>query len=227
MKKLVQKIISKFFNSFLVRFNPYILSDIDKKIEYHLALKKELAIESLLHSVTIGEGSKFYDETIIHNAQTDNSKISIGKGTHVRGELLVQKYGGSIKIGNNGFVGAGTRIWSGDEIEIGNDVLISHNCNIIDTNSHEINYKERAERSKGLFMNGPWAEKGSIKTMPIIIEDDVWISFNVTILKGVRLGKGSIIAANAVVTKDVPDFSLVVGNPGEVVKNINEQTNSL
>ena len=223
LKKIIQKFIAKFFNSTYVRSNPFIWDDFEKR----LSVLKEQKIDKNLFSVTIGVGSKIYEETIIHNASNNKSKISIGNGTHIRGELLVQKYGGSIKIGDNSFVGQGTRIWSGDTIEIGDNVLISHNCNIIDTNSHEIDYKERAERSKELFISGPWAKKGSVKTMPIIIEDDVWISFNVTILKGVRLGKGSIIAANAVVTKDVPDFSLVVGNPGEVVKNINEQTNSL
>lgn len=220
MKKLIQKFVAKIFNSALVRFNPYINNDLDKKIEAKIFNLKSEAIEEHLAKVSIGMDSKFYDETIIHNGAYDKNKIIIGKQSHIRGELLVQKYGGEISIGNNCFVGVGTKIWSGEKVVVGNNVLISHNCNIIDTNSHEIDYKERALRSAELFITGPWDTKGSIKTSPIIIGDDVWISFNVTILKAVTIGKAAIIAANSVVTKDVPDFALVAGNPAKVIKQL-------
>jgi acetyltransferase-like isoleucine patch superfamily enzyme len=48
---------------------------------------------------------------------------------------------------------------------------------------------------------------------PIVIEDDVWIGFNATVLKGVTIGRGAIIGASTVVTKDVPPYAIVVGNP--------------
>lgn len=220
MKKVLQKIVAKFFNSGLFKFNPYILDGIDKKIDKRIIEINNEKIEKNLLQVIIGRSSKFYDETSIQNAKSDKTKIVIGNHSHIRGELLVQKYGGKISIGNNSFIGTGTRVWSGDKIEIGNNVLVSHNCNIIDTNSHEIDYQERAIRSEELFVNGPWETKGSIVTDPIVIMDDVWISFNVTILKGVTIGKGAIIAANSVVTKDVPEFSLVVGNPAKIIKQV-------
>ena len=220
MKKVLQKIVAKFFNSGLFKFNPYILDNIDKKIDKRIIEINNEKIEKNLLQVIIGRSSKFYDETSIQNAKSDKTKIVIGNHSHIRGELLVQKYGGKISIGNNSFIGTGTRVWSGDKIEIGNNVLVSHNCNIIDTNSHEIDYQERAIRSEELFVNGPWETKGSIVTDPIVIMDDVWISFNVTILKGVTIGKGAIIAANSVVTKDVPEFSLVVGNPAKIIKQV-------
>jgi acetyltransferase-like isoleucine patch superfamily enzyme len=59
-----------------------------------------------------------------------------------------------------------------------------------------------------------------IKTKPVIIEDDVWIGMGAVILKGVRIGKGSVVAAGAIVTKDVPPNSIVAGNPAQVVKQI-------
>lgn len=166
----------------------------------------------------INSGSFFYREASVENHKGIPDKIRIGEGTHIRGQLLVFKYGGEIAIGNNSYVGEGTRIWSGEKIVIGNNVLISHNVNIVDTNSHELDSKERAVRYKKLIENGPWETKGSILTSPIVIQDDCWISFGAIILKGVTIGKGAVIAAGSVVTKDVPEYAVMAGNPARIVK---------
>jgi acetyltransferase-like isoleucine patch superfamily enzyme len=52
----------------------------------------------------------------------------------------------------------------------------------------------------------------------ITIEDDVWIGANVTVLKGINIGTGAVVAAGSVVTKDVPNFAIVAGNPAKVIK---------
>jgi acetyltransferase-like isoleucine patch superfamily enzyme len=57
---------------------------------------------------------------------------------------------------------------------------------------------------------------------PVVIEDKVWIGFNVIILKGVRVGEGAVVAAGSVVTKDVPPYCVVAGNPAHVVKELAE-----
>lgn len=163
-------------------------------------------------------GGIFLPGACVGNQQNDPGKIIIGRGTCVAGLLLIFKYGGSILIGESCYIGDHSRIWSGENIIIGNNVLISHNVNIIDTSAHEFDSKERSIRYTDLLKNGPWNEKGSIITKPVIIEDYAWVSFNVTILKGVKIGKGAIIGANSLVTKDVPPYSLVVGNPGRVVR---------
>ena len=162
-------------------------------------------------------GAKFYPDAIVYNAANNPHLIQVGKNTHIRGTLLVFKYGGSIEIGNNCYVGDNSRIWSGNKIKIGNNVLISHNVNIVDTNSHELNSVERADRHVFLQENGPWSDAGSILSSPITIGDYAWISFNVVILKGVTIGKGAIVAAGSIVTKDVPDYAVVAGNPARIV----------
>lgn len=170
--------------------------------------------------VTKLNDTQFYETAVVHNLQNDKSKIVIGENTHVRGELLIFKYGGEIKISNDCFIGDGTRIWSGELVSIGKDVLISHNVSIVDTSAHEIDHIERAKRYKELIANGPWETKGNIITSPIVIKDYAWISFGATILKGVTIGKGAIVAANSVVTKDVLDFTMVAGNPAKRIKNL-------
>lgn len=177
-------------------------------------------ISKCIQQVDIMDGSRFYETATVYNAQNNKSKIIIGENTHIRGELLVFKYGGKIQIGNDCFIGDGTRIWSGESVSIGNNVLISHNVSIVDTNAHELNHSERAERYKELIRQGPWGNKGSILTMPVLIKDNAWISFGATILKSVTIGKGAIVAANAVVTKDVPDFTMVAGNPAKQIKKL-------
>jgi len=170
-----------------------------------------LAKIAIIHPSTI-----IQDGATIHNFQNDRTKIEIGKESSIMGELTVFTYGGNIKIGNNCFVGPDTRIWSGENISLGNNVLISHNVNIMDF-AHEIAAADRAEGFRNFFNNSHPGEKGKIPTRPITIEDDVAIYAGCNIVMGVTIGKGSVISAGSVVIKDVPPFSLVIGNPAKVV----------
>ena len=211
MKNFLQKFFAAIFNSQYIVRNPYINFAAFNEYRRTTIFKK---------LVTMDVGSVLYPEAIIYNDCNNPSKIIVGKESHIQGELKIFKYGGEIKIGNNSYVGKESRIWSGDSVTVGNHVLISHGCNIIDTDSHELDSKERSLRYKDLIKNGPWENKGSILSKPIVINDYVWISFNVTILKGVTIGKGAIIGANSVVTKDVPEYCLAVGNPAQIVKKL-------
>jgi acetyltransferase-like isoleucine patch superfamily enzyme len=177
-------------------------------------------IKECTNQVMIDDSSNFLDQAKVFNFSRDKSKIRIGKNSRLRGELLIFPYGGQIHVGDNCYVGEGTRIWSGENIFIGNNVLISHNVNVIDSNSHEIDYIARAIGYQNLLLNGHPKDKGEILTSPITIQNHVWISFNVCILKGVSIGEGAIVAAGSVVTKDVPAFTVVAGNPAVVIKDL-------
>jgi len=163
----------------------------------------------------------FYSESEVENQQNNPAKIIVGSNTHVRGRLLIFGYGGKICIGKDSYIGKHSNIWSAEYVCIGDNVLISHNVNIIDTNSHEMNYQERAIAFCELIKHGPPLKNTfNVPASRIIIEDNVWISFNVIILKGVKIGKGAIIAAGSVVTKDVQSFTLVAGNPAIFIKKL-------
>lgn len=207
MKRKIQKLAFRLFK--------YCINadDID-------AFLKNNYIEKNSKNVLLGQHSRLYPESRIFNFQNDANKIKIGENTHIRGELLVFANGGQINIGNNSYIGRESVLWSQSLIDIGNDVLISHNCNIIDTNSHEMNYEERAASYRSLIKFGHPKTATNVLSKPIIIKDYAWISFNVSILKGVEIGKGAIIAAGSMVTKDVPDFTLVAGNPARFIKNV-------
>lgn len=162
----------------------------------------------------------FYSTTKIFNYQNDRAKIGIGSNTHIRGEILVFGYGGNISIGERCFIGENSRVWSSANILIGNDVLISHNVNIIDTNSHEINHIDRAEGFWHLINNSQPIKSDNIISSPITIGNYAWINFGSIILKGVSIGEGAIVAAGSIVTKDVPPFTLVAGVPAKVIKSL-------
>ena len=154
---------------------------------------------------------------IIHNRLNDKERIIIGKNTQIRGELEVCHSKSQIVIGDHSYVGPGTRIYSSKKITIGSRVLISHNVNIYDNNTHPLDSALRHEDFIFILKNGYQSDK-ELDAKEIIIEDDVWIGFHSIILKGVRIGKGSIIGAGTTVTKDVPQFTVIAGNPAVFIK---------
>lgn len=163
---------------------------------------------------TLGQGSTLLSNSEINNFSGISENISIGENTSIRGRLLTYAHGGKISIGNWCYIGERSDIWSMESIFIGNRVLISHNVNIHDGTGHSKVPTERHQHFRHIVKKGhpvSALELPGVSSAAIIIEDDVWISFNVTILQGVRIGKGSVIAAGSIVTKDVP--------PGMIYRN--------
>lgn len=165
----------------------------------------------------IGQNSNIFRIAEIYNYQNINSSIIIGENTNIFGELCVYKHAGQLIIGNYCFIGPRTRIQSAKKISIGNNVLIAHDVNIHDNNSHPTDSIERHNDYKRFLKIG-FASEIDLKEAEIKIEDDVWIGFGSTILKGVTIGKGAIIGANTVITKDIPPYAVVVGNPAQIKK---------
>ena len=150
---------------------------------------------------------------LIENNQANPSRILIKRGSVLNDcQLLIFKHGGEITVGEDSFIGPQSRIWSASKISIGNRVLISHNVNIHDNNSHDLNANKRHEEFLKIFKTG-LPENANYNEKPIVIEDDVWIGFNSTIAKGVTIGKGAIIGHNSFVKSDVPSFAIMAGNP--------------
>lgn len=178
-----------------------------------------LKINNCIKSVTIGESSKFYEEAKVINLQCNKNKIIIGYNTHIRGCLQLFEQGGEITIGDFCYIGENSYIWSASSIKIGNRVLIAHNVNIHDNISHPLDAKKRHDDYKrilGLLKSD--IKTTDLRSRPILIKDDVWIGFNSIILKGVTIGEGAVIGAGSVVTKDVPDYAVVAGNPAKIIK---------
>jgi len=190
--------------------------------------KREIEIETereryrnFLINSTMSAPVVILPNAVVSNLSQQPNLITIGKDSVVRGELLIHAHSGKISIGESCYIGDGTRIWSSESVCIGNRVLVSHNVNIHDTDSHSIDANLRSQHFYMIMTNGhPKDDIFDIKASSIEIGDDVWIGFNSTILKGVKIGKGSVVAACSVVTKDVPSNVIVAGNPAKIVKSI-------
>jgi acetyltransferase-like isoleucine patch superfamily enzyme len=152
------------------------------------------------------------------NLSNDPQKITVGANCHIYGSITVYNYGGKIKLGNCCSLGEYSRIISGKSITIGDRVMIAHNVNILDNNSHPKNARLRHEDFLNTYSSG--MKEYDLESKEIIIEDDVWIGFNCIILKGVRIGRGAIIGAGSVVVKDVEPWTINVGNPLRCVKKL-------
>ncbi len=110
--------------------------------------------------------------------------------------------GGELTIGDN------CRL-NGCNISVHTKVMIGNNCRIA---PHSIIMDGDHHNVANRLMKG--------KSQPIIIEDDVWLATRTMVLKGVRIGKGAVIASGAVVTKDIPSYSLAAGIPAKVIRKI-------
>jgi acetyltransferase-like isoleucine patch superfamily enzyme len=170
-------------------------------------IKESQRQEYFNHMATLASTATIGPEGTIENILGDPCAIKVGDNSYLRGRLLTYGHGGRIVIGDWCYLGARSEIWSMESIEIGNRVLISHDVNIHDGTAHSQHAAERHQHYQHILRSGhPRSPENmpGVFSAPIIIEDDVWISFGVTILKGVRIGAGSIIAAKSIVTKDVP-----------------------
>ncbi len=149
----------------------------------------------------------FIDDRVTIYAHEDGGRVQIGPRAHIYRDTVIEiGAGGSVIIGEathiqgrcnlKGFV---------EDLIIGSNVQIAPGCAF---SPYEHNYDDltRPIRSQGLHSKGP-----------IIVEDDVWLGLDVKVLDGVTIGKGAIVGAGAVVTKDIPPYAIAVGVPARVV----------
>lgn len=158
-----------------------------------------------------------YEHTIICHGCTFHGlkNIHIGNYTYISSHSILSTWtiGNKpfLKIGNNCNIGEYNHYSAANRIIIGNGVLTGRWVTITD-NNHGSFTKEQLQVSPIIR---PIVPKGEI-----IIDDNVWIGDKATILAGVHIGEGSIIGANSVVTKDIPPFSIAVGNPAKIIKTL-------
>lgn len=111
----------------------------------------------------------------------------------------------------------------GDDVEIGNNCQINPRCRLINVKignyvmiAPEVAFIPKLHRSDSLEI--PMSLQGAVGFPQTIVEDDVWIGYRVVIMPGLHIGKGSIIGAQAVVTRDVPPYSVVAGVPAKIIR---------
>ena len=164
-----------------------------------------------------GPGVRLLPESSIVNPRGRREAVRVGNGTHLYGRLLVFPKSGEIVIGEDCFIGPGAQVWSAQRVSIGNRVFLSHGVNVHDSNAHPLSARLRHVQFTQAASPEIDQVFAAIRMAPVVIEDDAWIGFNATILKGVTVGRGAVVGAASVVTADVPPWTVVAGNPARHV----------
>ncbi len=131
-----------------------------------------------------------------------NAKIIVEDNFSIYSGARIDVAANAVLRLGSGYINHNLTLVCRKEITIGNNVAIAPDVTFLDSDDHDIYY------------NG----KKNNKTQPIVVGDNVWIGTKAMILKGVHIGNGSVVAAGAVVTKDVPENCLVAGVPAKVIK---------
>jgi acetyltransferase-like isoleucine patch superfamily enzyme len=152
------------------------------------------------HGIIVVTGARPFPKVI-----NKGGEIHTGNCQFYEGVRLEIGKGAVLQIGNGTYLNRNTLIVTQASVEIGKDCRIAWDVVIMDSDLHPIVGKV-------------------MENKPVIIEDHVWVGCRSIILKGVRIGKGAIIAAGSVVTKDIPAFTIAGGVPAKVIykRSMNE-----
>jgi acetyltransferase-like isoleucine patch superfamily enzyme len=143
--------------------------------------------------------------------------VRIGKGVSIRqgSRIEVVSDGGAIEIGDGTSIQFNFHCGAANQVIIGKDVLIAGNVYISD-HDHVFDHRELPPRLCRELVSSP-----------VIIEDGVWLGEGCVVLKGVIIGRRSVVGANAVVTKSVPAGCVVCGVPAKIVRRISIDDSAL
>ncbi len=151
-------------------------------------------------------GMSFLGHRIELTAPLGEGRVIVGPWCWIGDGVALRSHRGRVTVGAKVVIGGGTTINSHLDVSIGDGTLIAEGVHITD-------FDHRTER-----VDVPIKDQG-IVVAPVRIGPDVWLGRGVTVLKGVDIGRGSVIGAHAVVTRDIPPFSVAVGVPARVVRS--------
>ena len=168
-------------------------------------------------NIEVGENTVI-DSSFCFKHYFARGKTGLKLGSHVtfwRTSLAAEE-DAVIEIGDYCYLANASLVCS-QRITIGSRVFVAGGTTIADSDFHPLDPASRLADTIALSPEGERTRRPPIEVAPVVIEDDVWIGYNATILKGVRVGSGSVIAPGAFVIRDVPPGVEVSGNPGREV----------
>ena len=146
------------------------------------------------------------DDYCLLDAAGDEAGMVVGEGSIISRNCVIQCKTAAITIGHSADIGCNVILTANDSISIGNNVLIAGNC-YIGGGRYRTDRLDIPMMKQGLYTKGP-----------IVIGDDVWLGAGATVLDGVQIGRGCIVGAGAMVTKDLPEYAIATGVPAKIVK---------
>jgi acetyltransferase-like isoleucine patch superfamily enzyme len=175
-----------------------------------------------LNGIAWGRGWRFHGMPIIQKHR--RSWMSFGPGLGLRSfarsnplapnhpvVLCTWQAESRLEVGSN-FAMTGVVLCAAEQITIGDNVIVGANTTIVDTDFHPLDRETRRH------------QPSAGQTAPVVIGDDVFIGMNCLVLKGVTIGRGTVIGAGSVVTRDVPSGVIVAGNPARLVRELETES---
>ena len=197
-----------------VRNNPWLIRNELRRVFAWPFARVQFALSGL----EWGTGWKVYGRPIVQRHR--KSRISIGDGLEIRSfprsnplapnhpvVFATRERGAELELGDDCGL-TSTTLVAADRVRLGDRVQVGANSTIVDTDFHPLTPERRNEN----FLDGEVAS--------VTVEDDVFIGMESLVMKGVRIGEGSVVGAGSVVTQDVPPRTVVAGNPATVVREL-------
>lgn len=167
-------------------------------------------IRTFIHPIWIKKGKGSHIRSSARRDIFPFNYFHMGKYSYIESFCTINNGVGDIYIGDYSRVGVGNTIIG--PIEIGNHVNLAQNV-VLSGLNHTYEAVDKL------------IDEQTVSTKKIVIEDDCWIGANSVIVAGVRIGRHSVVGAGSVVSKDVPPYTIVVGNPAKIVKQYDSEKN--
>lgn len=195
----------------------------DYILNYLLGVKRRFR-----KKMSFGKGTNFLPSFSITSIK-ENNNVIIGDDCLLGVRLIAEGPNTSFKFGDRVYIGK-SQIICRSGIEFESDILVAWGVTFYDHDSHSLDYNLRREdiiqqlsdfktNKKNYIKNKNW---DVVSSKPIKVCKNSWIGMNAVILKGVTIGEGAIVGACSVVTKNVPPFTVVAGNPARVIKHLDK-----
>lgn len=187
---------------------------LERKLEERRQHRIRLAILNSAHADSSLQCTS--NARVLNHGKQEN--VVLGAYIILDGTLECYEHG-RMEIGPYTFIGR-SRLFCAKKISVGAGVMISDNVVIMDSDLHPISgnkrYQDMQEWVEGKFPD----VYSNIKSAPVSIGNTAWIGANAVVLKGAAIGEGAIVGAGAVVTQDVPEWTVVAGNPARIIREL-------
>ncbi len=187
-----------------------VLSSLFKSCGKDLIFGKGIMLRTPGH-ISLGEKVAIDDQTLLDGGTGENCTLSIGDRTLISKGSVIQAKTGPLIIGKECDIGAHVIISAISTITLEDNVLIAGNC-YIGGARYNLDELDRPIMYQGIYSRGS-----------ITIGKNSWIGASATIIDGVTLGQGCVVGAASIVTKDVPDYAIVAGNPAKIIGSRKKQ----
>jgi acetyltransferase-like isoleucine patch superfamily enzyme len=177
-------------------------------------------LRSYPDNTSFGEENNLLDRVVLGGRGRFHAQLIVGSQCDLEGFWFLAERQAEVRIGSRSELNAGSTLDVLERIEIGDDVLVAGEVYISDNDSHSLDWEIR--RHDHMARRSGERDWTVVDHAPVVIEDKAWIGRRATILKGVTVGEGAVVATGSIVTRSVSPWTLVAGSPAVEIKKLSQ-----